>query len=49
MTTFLEGRGLAKTYRSDGRKVEVLRDSTSSSVAEKWSRSWARRGSERAR
>ena len=26
MTTLLEGRGLAKTYRSDGRKVEVLRD-----------------------
>jgi lipoprotein-releasing system ATP-binding protein len=26
MTTFLEGRGLAKSYRSDGRSVEVLRD-----------------------
>jgi lipoprotein-releasing system ATP-binding protein len=26
MTTLLEGRGLAKTYRSDGRGVEVLRD-----------------------
>jgi len=26
MTTLLEGRGLAKTYRSDGRTVEVLRD-----------------------
>jgi lipoprotein-releasing system ATP-binding protein len=26
MTTLLEGRGLSKTYRSDGRGVEVLRD-----------------------
>jgi lipoprotein-releasing system ATP-binding protein len=26
MTILLEGRGLAKTYRSDGRTVEVLRD-----------------------
>jgi lipoprotein-releasing system ATP-binding protein len=26
MTALLEGRGLAKTYRSDGREVEVLRD-----------------------
>jgi lipoprotein-releasing system ATP-binding protein len=26
MTALLEGRGLAKSYRSDGRSVEVLRD-----------------------
>jgi lipoprotein-releasing system ATP-binding protein len=26
MTAFLEGRGLGKSYRSDGRSVEVLRD-----------------------